>query len=402
VPLAVNRRLPRIALAVALAASVVCAPASALAAGATSAAASALAAKQAERKAALAELDSMRAQLASQVAEFVGIATRLETTRQQMTQAKARLAELNGSIAAGEEQFNQRAAQLYQGGSVTILEILLGSGSLDELVSRAHYISVIIDSDTSLLNDLRRSRSESMWLQQDLRGRMGLLTELQSQADEQQKQIESDLAAQQAKAERLGKDVAQLMLSMPATMPVGGNPNTTFNPDILISETNYRASASITATDIQVFLEQQAGTLDTYRAADHNGVVHSPAEMIAEASVAWGVSPRVILATLQKEQSLLSKTSPSRDTYDWAMGAGKADTHTFTQYRGFGKQIWWGAQKLDKNADMYTPGATLNIDGSVVRPQNGATFGLYRYTPHTHGAMSFWMIYWRYFGDPMT
>ena len=37
---------------------------------------------------------------------------------------------------------------------------------------------------------------------------------------------------------------------------------------------------------------------------------------------AWQVSPKVILATLQKEQGLLSATSPSTSALDWAMGCG--------------------------------------------------------------------------------
>jgi hypothetical protein len=35
-----------------------------------------------------------------------------------------------------------------------------------------------------------------------------------------------------------------------------------------------------------------------------------------------------------------------------------------------------------------------------VRPSSSATYSLYRYTPHLHGATLFWRLYWRYFGDP--
>jgi len=125
------------------------------------------------------------------------------------------------------------------------------------------------------------------------------------------------------------------------------------------------------------------------------------AQMIAEAAKGWRINPKVILVKLQKEQSLLADTSPSRNQYNWAMGCGKADSRTFYQYQGFGKQIWFGASKLDKNAGPWHPGISMKIDGSRIHPTNSATYSLYKYTPHFRGTKSFWRLYWRYFGDPL-
>jgi hypothetical protein len=157
----------------------------------------------------------------------------------------------------------------------------------------------------------------------------------------------------------------------------------------------------MTVEDIQAFLEKQPGSLGRYVGPDHAGQSKSAAAMIAEASSRWGVSPKVVLATLQKEQSLLSRPFPTQRAQDWAMGCGKMDGRTLNKYRGFGNQIWYGAASLSKNAGRWRQGATLNIDGNHVQPANAATFGLYRYTPHVRGTMSFWLIYWRYFGDPL-
>jgi hypothetical protein len=43
----------------------------------------------------------------------------------------------------------------------------------------------------------------------------------------------------------------------------------------------------------------------------------------------------------------------------------------------------------------------MKIDGSTINPANSATYSLYKYTPHFRGTRSFWMLYWRYFGDPL-
>jgi hypothetical protein len=108
----------------------------------------------------------------------------------------------------------------------------------------------------------------------------------------------------------------------------------------------------------------------------------------------------VILVTLQKEQSLISAPSPSQNALDWAMGCGKTDSVTYMQYKGFGRQIWGGAQKLISNRSFWRPGISISIDRKAVYPTNASTHALYRYTPHFGGATSFWRIYWRYFGDP--
>ena len=159
----------------------------------------------------------------------------------------------------------------------------------------------------------------------------------------------------------------------------------------------------MSAADIQGFLNEQKGILRSYRARDHAGVERTAAEMIAEAALAWRVNPQVILATLQKEQSLLSDSTPSARALAWAMGCGKLDGgRTLSRYYGFGNQIWYGAKTLDTGADLWKPGTKLTIDGNAVMPYNSATFALYRYTPHIHGNLSFWMIYWRYFGDPLS
>jgi hypothetical protein len=155
----------------------------------------------------------------------------------------------------------------------------------------------------------------------------------------------------------------------------------------------------MSADTIQAFLNNQSGPLKSYSGPDHNGNTRTAAQMIAEASAAFGVSPKVVLATLQKEQSLLTK-SGGQNAMDWAMGCGKTDSVTYTQYKGFGNQIWGGAQKLISNRSYWRPGISLSIDGTTVYPKNASTHAQYRYTPHFGGVTSFWRIYWRYFGDP--
>lgn len=169
----------------------------------------------------------------------------------------------------------------------------------------------------------------------------------------------------------------------------------------MISDAAYLDVGSMSAGTIQAFLDNQSGSLKSYSGPDHSGVRMTAAQMIAEACAAWGVSPKVVLVTLQKEQSLLTQpVSAPSSRLDWAMGCGKTDSVTYTQYQGFGNQIWGGASKLISNRAFWRPGISITIDGTAVYPTNASTHAQYRYTPHFGGVTSFWRIYWKYFGDP--
>jgi hypothetical protein len=283
-----------------------------------------------------------------------------------------------------------------------MLELLVTSRSAQEFLVRAEYLLVVSDRDALLLDDVRKLRSEKLYLKRSLDDRLARLETYYASADQQREQILADIAGLEAKAKELGTTIDRLVeeAKKPKTF-TGATPTAGFNQDAVISDGNFNASTSMAAKDIQAFLEQHAGPLKTYRGADYLGRTKSAAEMIAEAAAAWQVSPKVILVTLQKEQSLLERTPSSQDGWDWAMGCGKADSRTYLEYKGFGKQIYWGAQKLRKNANLWSPGATQSIDGTTVRPANPGTHAQYRYTPHFSGVISFWTLYWKYFGDPL-
>lgn len=190
----------------------------------------------------------------------------------------------------------------------------------------------------------------------------------------------------------------------------------TWDIDDVISDENFRGSYSMTQQEIQEFLNTQPGVLKSYSAPDYAGKVKPAAQIIYEAAVAWNVNPKVILATLEKEQSLIgvgvhAKTAThSHGTYEYhlpkAMGCGIFAGSTNT-YPGFGNQVWNGARKLSTYEVTFgwKPGKTMLIVPDTgptkitIVPQNAATFAQYTYTPHEHGVKLFWTIYERWFGD---
>jgi hypothetical protein len=175
----------------------------------------------------------------------------------------------------------------------------------------------------------------------------------------------------------------------------------------------------------------------------YNGGNKSAAEIINDVSKACSVNPQVLLVLLQKEQSLVTSTSPSADNYQSATGFGCPDSAPCdAEYYGFFNQIYNSARiykKYARDAGMYnyragrnnniyyqadnrfTPQNEQILCGySSVYIQNQATAGLYIYTPYqpnqaalnnlygtgdgcsAYGNRNFWRMFNDWFGSTYT
>jgi hypothetical protein len=251
----------------------------------------------------------------------------------------------------------------------------------------------------------------------------------------------------------------------------------TFDPTNVISNDNMRDYTSMSANDVQAFLETQSGALATLKTSDYdkkitlskkkNNTNSTPdkgekpklaSRIIWEACQAWKINPRVMLALLQKEQSLITnKPKPGSTTLARAVGAGCPGHLIFkksvnpvatNKYPGFGNQVWHGARLLSSYGEgnasypTFTPGMKKDIynphttgswlskktvsskdaSGTVTKKttyyiaiKNLATFKLYVYNPSVGakspfgdlssqsgsctGNASYWLIYRRFFGS---
>lgn len=199
-----------------------------------------------------------------------------------------------------------------------------------------------------------------------------------------------------------------------------------YNPGYLISQHNFTNKSSMSAGDIQRFLESKNSGLATYRdrvncSSNYDymkkyyncGQRNSAARIIKDAAQAYGISPRVILATLQKEQSLVTTPNPVSWQLDSAMGYGCPDSTGCSGFVGFFNQVDWGTWQLRANMETmggntymgvsnypcggatryYSTGlypgrrVTFKDNNGVgfrtIKIVNAATASLYCYTPHT-------------------
>ena len=141
------------------------------------------------------------------------------------------------------------------------------------------------------------------------------------------------------------------------------------------------------------------------------------AEVIYNLSQEYKISPKVILVTLQKEQSLIDNPNPPQGlehALDWAMGYGCLERGKWNEkLKGFYQQVdgasWQFRRYFDcsdssvyiqKGVTYYGGIGTSGLDDVLdVTPANQATAALYSYTPHVfNGNYNFWKFWREYFG----
>ncbi len=184
-----------------------------------------------------------------------------------------------------------------------------------------------------------------------------------------------------------------------------------FNPHYIISNTEMTDYQSMGMFDIIQFIKDRGGTLYTSRFQDDDGLVKSAPALIYNHSQEYKVNPKVLLVTLQKEQSLIDNSNPTQYNFDWATGWAVCDGCSLddpkvTKYKGFAKQIdgaaggyrWYLDQfSAGQNKWLIEPNETTEIDDTLVTPANEATAALYNYTPHLHGNENFWKLWNKWF-----
>ncbi|MGO3834644.1 MAG: LGFP repeat-containing protein, partial [Microbacteriaceae bacterium] len=250
-----------------------------------------------------------------------------------------------------------------------------------------------------------------------------------------------------------------------------------FDPGLIITDDNFYQGSAMTVSEVQAFLDSairggkciigQKGSKPGDPSADGSGFAsaclnryrqtttsepanqyckayvgasnETAAAIITKVGKACGISQRVLITMLEKEQSLITDEWPTVLQYSRAMGYACPDSgpgnsaNCDTNFYGFFNQVYsaaWQFQRYKHNPNgyAYKPKQTNTIQWhpnvscgtSRVYIQNAATAALYIYTPYrpnaaalnaqfgtgnscsSYGNRNFFLLYSLWFGDPVT
>lgn len=194
-----------------------------------------------------------------------------------------------------------------------------------------------------------------------------------------------------------------------------------FDPADIISDSVFFNSNSMNESQVQVFLNSvvpncvgangwpclkdlrtdtisRAAVGGGHCAAYAGAPAESAARIIVKVAQACQINPQVLIVMLQKEQGLVTATSPTERQYRVAMGYACPDTAPCdTQYYGFYNQVYMAAWQLRQYTNFpdrrYRIGAVsiqfhpnTACGATSVNIRNQATANLYNYTPYQPNA----------------
>ena len=229
------------------------------------------------------------------------------------------------------------------------------------------------------------------------------------------------------------------------------NSGSDFDPGFIISNDLFYQSDAMTQAQIQTFLESKLSscsnsncltikTTTTYsRDADrtvckaYEGASNElTSAIIYKVQEACGISAKVLLVTLQKEQGLITNSAPSDSRLARAMGYGCPDNtggvcdaeyyglynqlyHAAWQLKRYSTPTPWGYYQPGVKSIQYHPNTACGT--KTVTIKNNATAALYNYTPYvpnsaalanlggygdscsSYGNRNFWDYYTSWFGS---
>jgi len=241
--------------------------------------------------------------------------------------------------------------------------------------------------------------------------------------------------------------VGSFVLALAPAAPADALSGSSFMPGLIISDSQFYDSAAMSESQIQQFLTSKGSGLAGFtfsvnsrarvtsssgatRCEAFQGGVLAASTIIYRAQVACGISAKVLLVTLQKEQGLITKKAPSQSALDRAMGYACPDTAPCAPTTlGFGNQVYSGALQFITykvsgfarqpgwNSIAFSPNAACGA--TTLYLQNYATAALYNYTPYqpnpaalanlsgtgdgcsSYGNRNFWVYYSSWFGSTL-
>ena len=152
-----------------------------------------------------AQLDEANSQLESANSEaelagydLISVTNNLDATNASIAQLEDEIAQNEQKLKTLLDQLAQMSATEYKGGEANLISIVLGSSSLDELISHIHYANQISKSQQQIISDARSLKSEL----EDQRSSLEQQRSEQEQlvADQKQKKQAADEAAATAQA----------------------------------------------------------------------------------------------------------------------------------------------------------------------------------------------------------
>ncbi len=171
------------------------------------------------------EIEAKRLEVDGARAKMEDLADRAELRREELLEAIEALEDVRGQIdetrdelvqarsdqAAAESTLAHRAGSIYRSGGTHLLEVLLGTTSFEDFLTRVEWFRRVNRSDAMLVLNVKEAVGAVESAERALERREVELASLRSQAEVKAREVEEALSAQEQYVANLDREVATLV-----------------------------------------------------------------------------------------------------------------------------------------------------------------------------------------------
>ena len=153
------------------------------------------------------QLRQIEEQLRQATAELGTIKEQRVAVENDITLNERQLAEAQKRLEGRESIFYKRVRDIYINGRLSYLDVVIGSKDFSDFANRLEVLKRIIDSDITLINEIKKERADIEAHKQKLEADRAKLVELEKaalakQAEIEQKKVERNVVLQKAQNDR--------------------------------------------------------------------------------------------------------------------------------------------------------------------------------------------------------
>jgi cell wall-associated NlpC family hydrolase len=167
-------------------------------------------AKQAEAEQVLAQVQQMDAQLELVIESYNAAQVRLDQVKAEQKVNAHRLEIARANYRAAQATLEQRLIALYTSDEQGVLEILLGAGSLGELLDRLDTVNRVSEQDARVIGEVKTFRSEIKRRETELREARAAQERIVAERAAKRNEIEGQLAERQRLLASIKDEIAQI------------------------------------------------------------------------------------------------------------------------------------------------------------------------------------------------
>ncbi|MEZ5099572.1 MAG: NlpC/P60 family protein [Thermoleophilia bacterium] len=166
--------------------------------------------KRQEAQRILAEMEELDRRLGPVVEAYNGATVELDRIEGELQHTRAALGSARTSFREAERRIAGRVVELYKGEEPDDVEVLLGAGSLDELLDRADALDRVREQDARIVRQIEEARRSLRVSEKELQADRREQRELVAERAERKRAIEAELADRQVLYDQVKDEIERI------------------------------------------------------------------------------------------------------------------------------------------------------------------------------------------------